>query len=43
MGNGKFTIASVLTFITGHSEFTVAHFDWLLLMTTTSLNCIYLI
>ena len=40
MGNDKFTEASILAFITNHSEFTIAHSDWLSLLTTTSLNCI---
>ena len=40
MGNGKFTMASFLAFTTSHGEFTVAYLDQLLLLTTTSLNCI---
>ena len=43
MGSGKFTMASSWVFITINSEFTIAHLDWFLLLTTTSLNCIYLI
>ena len=43
MGNGKFTVTSFVVFITNHSEFIVAHLDRLLLLTTSSLNCIQLI
>ena len=40
MGNVKFTMASCLAFITEHCEFTIAHFDSLLLLITTSLKCL---
>ena len=43
MSNDKFTMASSLALITGHGDFTIAHLDRLPLLTTTSLNCVYLI
>ena len=33
--SNRFTMASSLAFISGHSEFIVAHLYWLLLLTTT--------